>query len=150
MWSKWIESVRKDVECTFGILKGRFRCLKLPIFYQSKEVIDNMFFTCCILHNILLNVDGYDSRWEENVNWRGQHGHHADEDITIFKKHWKRAQNLVGTTDYTLQGIEAVNNRYTIFHNGGEEVQDSHFSLRTKLVEHYNRKYQAHEIEWLT
>jgi len=23
-WSQWIESMRKDVECTFGILKGRF------------------------------------------------------------------------------------------------------------------------------
>jgi len=22
-WSKWLESLRKDVECTFGILKGR-------------------------------------------------------------------------------------------------------------------------------
>jgi hypothetical protein len=22
-WSKWLESMRKDVECTFGILKGR-------------------------------------------------------------------------------------------------------------------------------
>jgi Plant transposon protein len=27
-WSEWVESVRKDVECTFGILKGRFRLLK--------------------------------------------------------------------------------------------------------------------------
>lgn len=34
LWSKWVESVRKDVECVFGILKGRFRCSKLPIFYQ--------------------------------------------------------------------------------------------------------------------
>jgi hypothetical protein len=24
-WSEWLESMRKDVECTFGILKGRFR-----------------------------------------------------------------------------------------------------------------------------
>lgn len=150
LWSKWVESVRKDVECCFGILKGRFRCLKLPIYYQSKDVIDNIFFTCCILHNILLNVDGYDSRWEENVNWKGMNGHHADEDLTIFKKHWKRAENLVGTTDYTLQGVNAINNRYDIFHDGGEEVQDSHFILRSKLVEHYNMKYQAHEIEWLT
>ncbi len=23
-WSKWLESMRKDVECTFGILKGRW------------------------------------------------------------------------------------------------------------------------------
>lgn len=27
-WSKMMESMRKDVECTFGILKGRFRILK--------------------------------------------------------------------------------------------------------------------------
>ena len=23
-WSKWAESMRKDVECTFGILKGNY------------------------------------------------------------------------------------------------------------------------------
>ena len=23
-WSKWLESMQKDVECTFGILKGRW------------------------------------------------------------------------------------------------------------------------------
>ena len=27
-WSKWMESMRKDVECTFGIMKGRWRILK--------------------------------------------------------------------------------------------------------------------------
>jgi hypothetical protein len=27
-WSKWLESMWKDVECTFGILKGRWRILK--------------------------------------------------------------------------------------------------------------------------
>ena len=26
-WSRWVESMRKDVECTFGILKGRWRIL---------------------------------------------------------------------------------------------------------------------------
>jgi hypothetical protein len=31
IWSEWLESVRKGVECLFGVLKGRFRCLKLPI-----------------------------------------------------------------------------------------------------------------------
>ncbi|CAN0006671.1 unnamed protein product, partial [Sphacelaria rigidula] len=30
-WSKALESVRKDVECFFGILKGRFRILKLGV-----------------------------------------------------------------------------------------------------------------------
>ena len=27
-WSKWLESMRKDVECTFGILKGRYIALQ--------------------------------------------------------------------------------------------------------------------------
>ncbi len=30
-WSQWLESLRKDVECTFGILKGRWRILKTGI-----------------------------------------------------------------------------------------------------------------------
>jgi Plant transposon protein len=29
--SEWIESFRKDAECVFGILKGRFRVLKTGI-----------------------------------------------------------------------------------------------------------------------
>ena len=43
-----------------------------------------------------------------------------------------------------------MNQRYEIFHDGGEEVHDSHFELRKKLVEHYNWKYAARQIEWLT
>ncbi|CAN0178702.1 unnamed protein product [Ascophyllum nodosum] len=59
-YSKQLESTRKDVECFFGILKGRFRILKLPLLYRSKEAIDNVFFTSCILHNMLHEYDGMD------------------------------------------------------------------------------------------
>ena len=58
-FSKHLESVRKDVECFFGILKGRFRILKLPILFRSRERIDNAFFTCCILHNMLHALMGW-------------------------------------------------------------------------------------------
>ena len=30
-WSEWMESTRKDVECAFGILKGRWRILKTDV-----------------------------------------------------------------------------------------------------------------------
>jgi hypothetical protein len=30
-WSKWLESMRKVVECTFGILKGRWRIMKAGV-----------------------------------------------------------------------------------------------------------------------
>ena len=58
MWSEWMESVRKDVECTFSILKNRFRMIRNPIEYQDPEFIEKMFKCCCILHNIILVYDG--------------------------------------------------------------------------------------------
>ena len=47
-WSKQIESVRNDVECTFGILKRRFRILKVASEVRNKTKIDNIMFTCAI------------------------------------------------------------------------------------------------------
>ena len=68
-WSKHVELTRKDVECVFGILKKRFLFLKHPIRLHSPEQIQNAFVTCCVLHNILLNIDGYND-WElHDVEW---------------------------------------------------------------------------------
>ena len=74
-WSNTLESVRKDVECFFGVLKGRFRILKLHILYRNKVDIDNMFFCCCILHNMLHAMDGLD-KFEEGIDWAGPDGEH--------------------------------------------------------------------------
>ena len=68
-FSDWIASIRKDVECFFAILKARFRCLQNLICLLYKIDIDNMFVTCCILHNMILEYDGLDRLWEEDVNW---------------------------------------------------------------------------------
>jgi Plant transposon protein len=40
--SKWAESMRKDSEYCFGILKGRWRILKTGIKLQSRNVIDDV------------------------------------------------------------------------------------------------------------
>lgn len=62
--SKHVESLRKDVECTFGILKKRFAIMKNKFWLHHKEQISDIFTTCCILHNMLHEWDGYDN-WEE-------------------------------------------------------------------------------------
>jgi hypothetical protein len=54
---KWIESVRKDIECVFGILKSRFRFLRNAISYHSPKTITNAFKVAATLHNILLKYD---------------------------------------------------------------------------------------------
>ena len=64
-FSEWLESMRKDVECTFGIMKGRFCILRYGLRFQSITKCDQMWLTCCALHNLLLEYDGLDTNWEE-------------------------------------------------------------------------------------
>jgi len=51
-----LESMRKDVECMFGILKKRWRVLNNGILFCDIDVCNKVFTTCCCLHNFLLNL----------------------------------------------------------------------------------------------
>ncbi len=55
-----LESVRKDVECPFGILKKRWRILEYGIHYRKIEILEEVFLTCCVLHNMM--ADDAESR----------------------------------------------------------------------------------------
>ena len=59
IWSTKLESIRKDIEGVFSILKKRFKFLKNLNVLQTQSGIDNVFVTCCIIHNIQLEHDGY-------------------------------------------------------------------------------------------
>jgi hypothetical protein len=61
-FSAWLESMRKDVKCTFGILKGRWQILKTGIRLFDTQSADKIFLTCCALHNWLLEIDGLNER----------------------------------------------------------------------------------------
>lgn len=127
MWSEMLESVRKDVECFFGILKGRFRVLKLPIPYRSKENIDNMFFTCCTLHNMLHAFDGMDV-FEENVNWD-----QLDGLFDSYERPPSTDESWVGSMD-TQEHVE---------------VELGHDVLKEKLIAHFAYRKQRKDIVWL-
>ena len=69
MWSTRLESVRKDVECTFGVLTARFRILQSRIKFQHQSKVDNVFVASCVLHNMNLVHDEFDVNWKDPVNW---------------------------------------------------------------------------------
>ena len=81
-----MNSSRKDVEDFFGILKGRFRILKLPNQFHSKKKIDNVFFSCVALHNMIHVFDGRDVWESTDVDYSGVDGLFHDEEDA----HWKR------------------------------------------------------------
>ena len=69
--------MRKDVECTFGILKGRWRILKTGVRVYGVDRVDDIWLTCCALHNWLLDIDGISDQWNDGVlvsDWDGELG----------------------------------------------------------------------------
>ena len=57
-WTNKVASLRKDVECAFGILKKRFRILKIPCELRRASDIAAMFRTALVLHNLCIKHAG--------------------------------------------------------------------------------------------
>ena len=53
-WSEQLDSMRKDVEYTFGTLKGRQRIIKSGIRLHGVDVANDVWITSCALRNMLL------------------------------------------------------------------------------------------------
>ena len=59
--------MRKDVECLFGIMKGRFCILRNGFRLNEIQNCDKLWLTCCALHNMLLSIDGLHKDWEKGI-----------------------------------------------------------------------------------
>lgn len=145
-WSKWVEAMRKDVECTFGILKGRWRILKTPIRIHSHVTIDNIWFTCCAFHNMLLEVDGLRDGWEAGIHsdYEGRIGDldgnlaGTDASKAYISKLRKRTRPAVPPT--TLATSSAPPFR---------RVRDIGFvAFRALLVRHFAEQWAANNVAW--
>jgi len=140
-WSCNLESVRKDVEDLFGILKMRFRILRNGVELHNQEQIDYCFFTVCILNNLLLTYDGYDKRWDD-VDWK-THDPDANHDSTFdgqMRKVDRRARDRVVKSGDLIPFIAD---------SCETEIEDDHFTLREKLIVHYKIARQKGEVMWL-
>jgi hypothetical protein len=108
-WAKWIEAMRKDVECLFGILKGRFRILKTGSRLFGPEATDKIWLTCCALHNWLLEVDGLDKAWQNGVpsEWEGELGQNDPSEIRLYtpalRQHDDNFLRNLGSREHELE-----------------------------------------------
>lgn len=104
--------MRKDVECTFGILKGRFRILKTGIRLHSTQSVDRIWATCCALHNMLLEVDGLDAPWDgvriPSSEWTGELGNLESADVPAAMR---RALSPSEIRAYDTSSLGAASNR---------------------------------------
>jgi hypothetical protein len=76
--------VRKAIERVFGILKKRFRILKIPLPCRDVKLVDDIVHCCCILHNMMLMDKG-----------RMNIGHLQGDDRALHIKHMYMSVGMV-------------------------------------------------------
>jgi hypothetical protein len=139
-WSRMAESLRKDIEQTFGILKGRFRILRTGILIEDETKIDDIFMTCCCLHNMLLDVDGLDPDWNAGVesDWAGPMGEFTVQELEHIPG---VAIDPIGVQQLSLP-------RTTPFLPHRSRNPEEHSILNVKLIQHYMYARKIGCVEW--
>ena len=119
-WSCRLESIRKDVECFFGILKRRWKLLQYGIRTDTIKSADNLLFTCCALHNIILDWDAV---------------HETREDI-----HDDEIENVGEEVMIEMDDVVPV---------ARDNPKQDHIDLEMKLVSHFTFLKKQGILEWL-
>jgi Plant transposon protein len=141
--------MRKDVECCFGILKGRFRILKTGIRLQSFTAVDNIWFTCCALHNYLLEVDGLHKQWARGVSsdYEREMGHHDNVEIVRKNLRPEIFRRLENPRNYDTS--TPVPNFVHACDDEEISLLDVPFEqMRSKLVDHFHYRWTKNDVEW--
>jgi hypothetical protein len=162
-WSKWLETLQKDVECTFGILKDQWRILKTGIRQQGMEVTNKIWKTCCALHN---EVDGIDG---EGMGAIGQHDQldimqHAPLALQQLQLGFDpRSYDVSGIgygDDYcnvtaTMEMVNVTKQNSDVVQNENDEASTvrivRYLSLqyfRKKLIEHFDIMFKRYQLVW--
>ena len=128
------------MECTFGILKGRWRILKTGVRLQSKKRIDSVFYTCCVLHNMLMEYDNIHKEWTAGIQYDGLDGLHEVDDMRrIFGR-----LHVNKTTDLSSVGYQHDNTEIDVHC----ENDPSFKTLNDALIEHFDVVSCENGIKW--
>ena len=174
-FSQWLESMRKDVECTFGIMKGRFRILKAGVRVHGVEAVDRIWRTCCSLHNFLLEKDGLAEQWEEGALSRWETKEMAGNDMEVHDRSFaiQRLMNPEDFARYDSSGMgygtdvtedpeDDETDLSPLQHVGGKtygrgETNEHGYRVvteldwgyfRERLIEHFHIMFSSGQIVW--
>jgi len=171
-FSQWLESMRKDVECTFGTLKGRWRILKAGVRLFRLKDADRIRKTCCALHNMLLETDGLDDKWEDGVvsEWQCNMGEH--DDTSRIPQAIRRLLSPAQARNFDTSGMGTGTDR--VADNGADDAEDNNGAddaedagnvevdlmghivvkslslnqFRSRLIRHFNIAFKRREVKW--
>lgn len=140
-FSKVIVENRKDSEYTIGRMRGRMRILRMPFLCKQRENIDAVVHTTAIVHNMLLQSDGYASKFDDVDPTF--YANDVDQD-EYAEDGWRPVQNdgmIVGPMDdYVGQGLP-------LHRTVGAETERGYASFREKLMHHVHFVYRNRMLQ---
>ena len=137
--------IHSDLECP---TRKRHLSAKTGIRLQSFKAVDDIWFTCCALHNYLLEVDGLHQQWTKGIpsEYEKQLGQHDNIDTVrhLHPEIFRRLENPL-VYDSTLP----VNNYCHGDESDDLSLLDITFeSMRSKLVDHFHYRWLQKDIKW--
>ena len=129
------------IECFFGRLKIRFRILRSRILFNSQRKVDNVFHAACIMHNMLLKDDGLDEGWDIIDD--------EDDDLRDGLEARRIRLRLDSVQDIPNLPDGVPHIARANINEDDDEIDDSHYALRTQLIEHYIYAKAHKEASWL-
>ena len=145
-------------------MKGRWKVLQYGIKLHGIHKCDNLWLTCCALHNMLLDVDGLAAGWENGVQCYYEKELDSRQDLPkalkrLAKPGYKRNYNLsdvgIGNDVIKTRVVDVQVNEYNI-QNKVDNPNDALTRVNSltlkefqrRLVTHFNICFQKKEIQW--
>ena len=156
-FSEWLESIRKDVECTFGSLKQRFAVLKYGIRLAKIADCDKIWRTCCSLHNLLLFNDKLDMGWEDEKKTYERdcadgdndgecYDEYDDGDVPFALTRLKRLSSSSIPQNYTEYNDNYFD-KYTV-ENKRQVAKLPLKIFQERLIHHFDIRFKKNNIQW--
>jgi len=129
------------------------------------EVCDKVWYTCCALHNFLLEEDNLANRWDVN-RYMQSDGCHNDADIVKFlgtmgenvndeQRQFDLTNNMDSNHEGSTTQLENENSKDDHVANSDDaaseclNVHKMQFTdFRNKLVEHFDIQWKRNKIQW--
>ena len=125
---------------------------------------DDIWFTCCAFHNMLLDVDGLDKKWKKGVKstFERELGWHTTNDIeTYAPKIFRRVNGgtnnrqldlcPVGGRPIAFEDIENIpdeEDEIEVKKKTCKILNMTNKNFRDKLVTSFHRRWASKDIEW--
>jgi len=150
-WSCRFESVRKDIEGFFGILKIRYRILRSRMNFQKQVYCDNVFKNCCILHNMNLQDDGLDNAWNKSTKWETEE---AEDDYDVhlgleaLRSRKRSARTFSSTSEFVPVREDPPPFGYVPSSGIDGHSDKEHGVIQAKLITHFDILHQTGKVVW--